>query len=125
MSGEQLQRIADASCAGISESRGFHRRHLPPAGFRSTFQGLEGGHHQRSSLFIERLFRDLRLLDLSREYERRTVCSALERTLRERSDESGFLHDADPSPREGLAAVVERRPRSLSAGRRIGAYGGL
>jgi hypothetical protein len=34
-----------------------------PAGF-FVFSGLEGGNHQTSSLFIERLFRDIRPLGL-------------------------------------------------------------
>src|SRR3984885_13703954 len=40
-------------------------------------------------------------------------------------DESGFLHDADPSPRQGLAAVPPRRPRSVPAGRSTGVYRSL
>ena len=37
-------------------------------------------------------------------------------------DEFGILYHADASSRQGLAAVAERRPRSLPAGRRVGVY---
>src|SRR5580704_11249859 len=54
------------------------------------------------------------------------VCQPIEKARKEeQADESGFLYDADPSSRKGLAALAEGRPRGLPAGRRTRIYRGL
>src|SRR5450432_1258580 len=47
-----------------------------PGRILTYFVGLDGGDHQRSSLFIDRLFREIRLLDLWYRGRRRTVWRA-------------------------------------------------
>ena len=53
MRGQQFQRISDAGCAGVSESRGFHFETTSPARISTFSFGLDGDNFQRSSLFIE------------------------------------------------------------------------
>jgi hypothetical protein len=74
---QQLQRVRHAGRACVAESRGFHWRDLPGGFFRVFLKGLDGGNHQRSRLFIERLFREIRLLDLWYRGQRRTVWLAI------------------------------------------------
>ncbi|MGA9091521.1 MAG: hypothetical protein WB420_20700, partial [Bradyrhizobium sp.] len=59
---QQLDRVPNAGCAGVAESRGFHRCDLPGRVVAYFFE-LDGGACQRSSLFIERLFLMTRLSD--------------------------------------------------------------
>ena len=124
--GEQFQRVHNAGCACVAESRGFHGRDLP-AGFQRIFCELDGGDYQRSSLFIERLFpaNSTFGLVIMRSRRARVRYSSKIWSQGGARHESGFLHDADPSSRQGLAAIPERRSRSFPAGRRTRVYRSL
>ena len=56
--GEQLQSILNARCACIAESRGLHAYDLLGGVWSELRKRFNGGADQRSSLFIERLFRN-------------------------------------------------------------------
>ena len=120
MNDEQLQRVSDAGGACVAESRGFHRRDLPGRIFGVFFSRLEGavqrnvkfvyrtiisGHSTFGRVMISRTTRHVRCMD---------------RAGRGAGDESGFLYHADPSSRQGLAALAEGGPRSFPARRRTG-----
>src|SRR5438270_490817 len=92
-----------AACDNDRAERGHKRKPRlssaspSPSRISTYFSGIRRWSPPKVKFVYRTIISDLRLLDLSCEHERRTVCSDLERTLRERGDESGFLHDADPS----------------------------
>ncbi len=71
MRGQQFQRICDAGCAGVSESRGFHFGVTSPANYRH-FCGIRRLGSAKVKFVVGRLFQTLSLFSCG---ERRTFCA--------------------------------------------------
>src|SRR5260370_19810144 len=104
MRGEQIQRIRDTGCAGVGESRGLHFRRALPAGF--CFDRIRRRHFLKVKLVDSVALSTFGLVmkrlttHLSRQSKSLPWGGA--------DHEARVLHDADPSSREGLAAIPER-----------------
>src|SRR5438046_823652 len=90
-----------------------------PAGYFAFFQ-LEGGDGQRSSFVYRTIISGRATFGLVLRKLTTHGQSPQDRGRGGGGNEAGFLYDADPSPRQGLAALAPGRPRSVPARRRVG-----
>ena len=115
MRGQQFQRIRDAGCAGVSESRGFHFGVTSPANYRAFFAGLDG-ETAKGQVCYRMIISTLSLFSMRSNDARSVPNKSL--PWGRADHEAWVLYDADSSSRQGLAAVAQGGPRGFPAGRR-------
>ena len=114
-----------AGCAGVAESRGLHRCDLPGRNL-GVFFGIRRRRPLKVKFVYRTIISDDSTFGLVIMSQTRAVrCAAKSAPGRSADHESGFLYHADPSARQGLAAIAARRSRSLPAGRRTRVHRGL
>ena len=124
MRDQELQRVGDAGGACVGESRGFHRYDLPGR-ILAYFAGIRGRRPAKVKFVYRTIISADSTFGLVISSSTTHGSAQRDRPKAGAGNEPGFFHDADPSSRQGLAAVPQARSRSFPPGRRTRIYRSL